>query len=152
MKHLSSPTQSSTAIVCAAAMAVAGFALAGALKAQTSAPKQTQNATPTLKAADRTDSFETKMKLLEAAWKSSDFDLARSLTHSLRDTVRQAQIEEQTPGPSVVNRPVRLVDSLGAAWKRWAQGWRYFQAVSIEETAGEKRSAEPVELTLSFPN
>src|SRR4029079_8254651 len=34
---------------------------------------------------DRTDSFEEKLKMLEAAWKRKDFRLTRALAHSLRN-------------------------------------------------------------------
>ena len=103
-------------------------------------------------AADRTDSFETKLKLLEAAWKNGDYDLARSLTHSLRDTVIQTQNEEQSPGVSLVeSRSFRPVTSLDPAGQKWAEGWKYYQTISLEETAGEPRTSEPVEVLLSFP-
>jgi len=104
-------------------------------------------------AAERTDSFETKMKLLEEAWKNQDYDLARSLTHSLRDTLLQTQEEEQNPGNSLIPTEQKWsVDSLNADWRRWAQGWNYFKTITIEETAGETRTSEPVEATLSFPS
>lgn len=103
-------------------------------------------------AADRTDSFEIKMELLSEAWKRGDFDLARSLTHSLRDTVIQTQLEEQPPDESVIDASgFQTADSLSAPWKRWARGWKYCKVVSLEETAGEARTSEPVEVTLSFP-
>lgn len=102
--------------------------------------------------SDRTDSFETKMRLLEAAWQRSDFDLARSLTHSLRDTVIQTQLEHQDPGESqVATQQLRTVASLGADWKQWASGWKYFKLLSVQETAGEPRTQEPVEVKLRFP-
>lgn len=99
----------------------------------------------------RTDTFETKIKLLEQAWKNGDFNLARSLTHSLRDTVKQTQLEKESPGKSLVATSEFLrVDSLGAAAKAWAQGWSFCKALSVEETAGEARKSEPVEITLGF--
>lgn len=103
-------------------------------------------------AAARTDSFETKMKLLEAAWKRGDYDLARSLTHSLRDTVIQTQFEEATPGqPLIETETFSTVDSLIPTWRQWAAGWKYFKAVVVEETAGESRSSEPIEMLFSVP-
>ncbi len=104
-------------------------------------------------AAARTDSFETKMALLEAAWQRKDFDLVRSLTHSLRDTALQTQLEEQTPGTSLVETSQhQTVSALGVDFSKWAQGWKYCKQLSIEETAGESRTSEPIEVTLSFPN
>ena len=61
-----------------------------------------QQQAPTLSAAERTDSFETKMRLLQDAWQRKDYDLARSLTHSLRDTVVQTQVETENPGTSII--------------------------------------------------
>ena len=43
---------------------------------------------------DRIDSFEEKLRLLQDAWKRGDHDVARSLTHSLRDSAIQAQIDQ----------------------------------------------------------
>ncbi len=100
----------------------------------------------------RSDSFETKMRLLEAAWEKRDFDLARSLTHSLRDTVIQTQHEEQPPAASLVETDqLRTVDTLAVEWKEWARGWKYFKTLTVEETVGESRRSEPVEISMSFP-
>jgi len=61
---------------------------------------------------DRTDRFEEKMKLLEAAWQRKDFRLARALAHSLRSTAIQAQAEEESPGtPLVAAAGYETVDS-----------------------------------------
>lgn len=99
----------------------------------------------------RSDSFETKMRLLESAWEKRDFDLARSLTHSLRDTVVQTQQEETPPAKSPVETDqLQSVESLAAEWKEWARGWRYFKRLTIEETVAEPRHSEPVEVSLSF--
>ncbi|MAT16775.1 MAG: hypothetical protein CMJ46_16070 [Planctomyces sp.] len=103
-------------------------------------------------AESMTDSFETKMKLLEEAWAKGDFDLARSLTHSLRDTVAQTQNEEENPGPSLVETgQFNTVDSLPAGWREWAKGWSFYKLVTISESAGEERISEPVEVQLGFP-
>ena len=147
-------TKWTAAVFCAVAVAVWELATPSGLGAQTNAKdSKTRDADVNNRAADRTDSFETKMKLLETAWKRRDFDLARSLTHSLRDTVLQTQLEEQSPGTSLIDTlQHRTVNSLGAAWKQWAHGWKYCKVLSIEETAGESRTSEPVEVTLSFPS
>ena len=92
------------------------------------------------------------MRLLEAAWEKRDFDLARSLTHSLRDTVIQTQHEEQPPAASLVETDqLRTVDTLAVEWKEWARGWKYFKTLTVEETVGESRRSEPVEISMSFP-
>ena len=103
--------------------------------------------------SNRTDTFATKLKLLEEAWQSKDFDLARSLTHSLRDTVIQTQVEEQDSGISIVpTGSFQSIESLATPWRVWARGWSFFKTISIEETIGEQRTAEPVEALLSFPS
>src|SRR6478752_3240592 len=101
---------------------------------------------------DRTDSFEEKLKILEAAWKRKDFRLARSLAHSLRDTAIQAQSEEKIPGKSIPeNLREETVQTLPPSWRNWAQGWTYFQTVVLDDTIGQPRPPEPVELLLSAP-
>lgn len=112
-----------------------------------------QPSVATLPAAERTDSFETKMKLLQAAWDREDYDLARSLTHSLRDSVIQTQVEEKNPGaPLMAASLFQRVDSLPVEWQQWAQGWKYFKQITITEPKGEQRNSEPVEVLLSFPD
>lgn len=126
-------------------------AQAGAEKAQAGAVDGVRT-TLTTPYWDRTDPFEEKLKLLEAAWQRQDFRLARALAHSLRNTVIQAQAEEESPGtPLVEAARYENVESLPAPWRTWAQGWKYCKVVSLEETTGQDRPSEPVELLLSFP-
>lgn len=99
---------------------------------------------------ERTDTFEEKIKLLEAAWSRKDFRLARALTDSLRNTALQAQVEEDRP-PSTAQMREETVASLPPSWRAWAQGWSHFQAFSLTEQAGQNRPPEPVELTLIVP-
>ena len=102
--------------------------------------------------AERTDSFEEKMVLLEAAWRKKDYRLARALAHSLRNTVMQTQLEEESLGtPLMPTTRFETVESLPAAWRLWAQGWRYLKVISLDETAGLERPPEPVEVLLSCP-
>lgn len=113
-------------------------------------PNNDANATSV--AQRRSDSFETKMRLLAAAWEQRDFDLARSLTHSLRDTVVQTQHNEQPPTISLVGiDQLGTVESLAGEWKEWARGWKYFKTLTVEEMVGELRHSEPVEISMSFP-
>lgn len=101
---------------------------------------------------DRTESFEEKMALLEAAWQKKDYRLARALAHSLRNTVLQTQIEEESPGtPLLPADRFATVESLPPAWRAWAQGWEYCKAVHLDESAGLDRPPEPVEVLLSCP-
>ncbi len=99
---------------------------------------------------ERTDTFGEKLRLLEAAWRDKSFRLVRALTHSLRDTAIQAQMEEESPG-APLRAGIEMVESLPAPWKRWAQGWKYCRAVHLDETLGVERPSEPVELLLSVP-
>ncbi len=103
------------------------------------------------KYSDRTDSFEEKLRLIEAAWRKKDFRLARSLAHSLRHTAMQAQAEEESPGQPVAAAKVELVESLPPVWQTWARGWKYCRALHLDEPLGVERPPEPVEVVLSFP-
>lgn len=101
---------------------------------------------------DRTDTFEEKLRLLEAAWRKKDFRLVRALTHSLRHTATQAQMEEETSGvPLMAAERFDPVASLPPAWRNWAAGWKYCKTVHLDEPLGLERPPEPVELRLSFP-
>ena len=101
---------------------------------------------------ERTDPFEEKMSLLAAAWQRKDFRLARALTHSLRTTAIQAQAEEESPGTALMAATrFETVAALPSPWQKWAQGWNYCKALTLEETTGQERPPEPVEILLSFP-
>lgn len=139
---------------------VAGLSLPGLtrLNAQTTAGKPAGKAAEAVQAVsettywDRTDRFEEKLKLLEAAWQRKDFRLARALAHSLRSTAIQAQAEEESPGtPLVAAARFESVDTLPSPWRNWAKGWKYFKTLTLDETIGQERPAEPVEVLLSFP-
>ncbi len=139
---------------------VAGASLPGLLSAPAQAAPEKPKAqitadtpaTEEITYADRTDSFAAKMKLLAAAWERKDFRLARALTHSLRTTAIQAQAEEESPGiPLLAAARHEEVSALPAPWRTWAQGWKYFKALTLEEVIGQNRTPEPVEMVLSFP-
>ena len=140
---------------------LAGASLPGLLPAQAPAAPEKPKAQPAAEIPptkettywERTDSFEQKMKLLAAAWQRKDFRLARALTHSLRSTAIQAQAEEESPGdPLMAAARHEPVASLPAPWRKWAQGWKYCKALTLDEPIGQERPAEPVEVVLSFPN
>ena len=102
---------------------------------------------------ERTDTFEEKLRLLEAAWRRRDFRLARSLAHSLRATATQAQAEEENPGsPLTPSAKSEAVEALPAPWRLWARGWKYCRALHLDETLGVARPPEPVEVLLGFPH
>jgi metal-sulfur cluster biosynthetic enzyme len=101
----------------------------------------------------RSDSMETKIKLLQAAWERKDFDLARSLSDTLRDTVIQTQHEQQPTLPSLIQADQFVsIDSLDRNWQEWAKGWRYLKSFTLTEPIGIQRIKEPVEIGLSFPS
>ena len=128
---------------------VANIASRNNLKQQ-KVPK-TKTRMPETKYSDRTDSFEEKLRLIEAAWRRKDFRLARSLAHSLRHSAMQAQAEEESPGQPLGPAKLELVESLPAPWRAWARGWKYCRALHLDETLGLDRPPEPVEVLLSFP-
>jgi len=99
---------------------------------------------------ERTDTFEEKMKLLQAAWQRKDYRLARALSHSLRNTAIQAQMEGEalTGGPALRRE---TTDRLPPAWRTWANGWSHFQVLALDEPVALDRPPEPVELTLRVP-
>jgi metal-sulfur cluster biosynthetic enzyme len=99
----------------------------------------------------QSDTFETKIKLIEKAWAEKDYRMVRSLSDSLRNTGIQAQIEDEDPGkPLVGSSEFGSVATLPTAWKTWANGWKYYKVIGLEEKAGIKRNAEPVEVLLAF--
>lgn len=99
----------------------------------------------------QSDSFETKIKLIEKAWAEKDYRMVRSLSDSIRNTSIQAQIEDEDPGkPLVGSGQFGSVATLPASWKTWANGWKYYKVLGLEEKSGIKRNAEPVEVLLAF--
>ena len=104
-------------------------------------------------AAQRSDSVETKMRLLQEAITKQDFDLARSLTHSLRDSFMQIQHESAPLAPSLVPTDQWVkVEALPAAWQAWARPWQYGKCFEVRETSGLERRQEPLEIAVSFPS
>lgn len=99
---------------------------------------------------DRTDSLQEKLRLLEAATQRKDYRLVRALAQSIRNTAIQAQVEEE-PAPTPISAPIQEVQSLPAPWRDWARGWRFYQVVALDETAGQNRPPEPVEMNITVP-
>lgn len=101
--------------------------------------------------SSQSDSFEDKMKMLQKAWDKKDYRLARALTNSIRISEIQVQAEEESLGrPLIGANQFGTVSTLPAAWKSWANGWKYYKVVNLEEKVGIQRKAEPVEVLLSF--
>ena len=103
------------------------------------------------KTTSQTDSIADKIQLLQEALGKKDYRTARAITNSIRISEIQAQAEEESFGtPHVGAGQFGTVDSLPAAWRSWAKGWKYYKVISIEEKIGIQRKAEPVEVLLSF--
>lgn len=101
--------------------------------------------------ANQSDSFEEKIKMLQTALAKKDYRLARALTNSLRISEVQAQHEHETFGTPIVGASqFGIVANLPASWKGWANGWKYYKVIGLEEKVGIKRKGEPVEVLLSF--
>ncbi len=101
--------------------------------------------------SDRTDSVADKLRHLEGAYRLKDFRLARALADSIRQTLQFEEQQESSLGAALVGAEAFVpVSSLPAAWRDWARGWTYAKVLSLEETAGEARAAEPVELVTAF--
>lgn len=113
----------------------------------------TLHAQPPTPAVARSDSVDTKMKLLQAAIAAQDFDLARSLTHSLRDSFIQIQHDAAPLADSVIPlaRWMRIGE-LPKAWQAWAKPWLYCKRLELREPAGLDRHQEPIEIAVSFPS
>ncbi len=101
---------------------------------------------------ERTDSFDEKLRLLQEAWKRRDYRVARALAASLRHTVAQAQHEEASPGTPLIPTAIAApVSALPQPWREWAKGWSDCKVIALDETVGQVRPPEPVEVLLSFP-
>lgn len=101
--------------------------------------------------SDRTDSVSHKLRQLEDAHRQKDFRLARALSDSIRQTL-QFEEEQQSPAgvPLLGAEAFVPVSTLPEAWREWARGWAYAKTLAIDETHGETRAGEPVELVAAF--
>jgi len=101
---------------------------------------------------ERTDSIARKLGLLEQAYRDRDFRLATSLLDSLRQGLAFEEQETVSIGKPLLDASMSLpVSQLPIAWREWARGWAFAKLLTLEETLGERRSAEPVECILAFP-
>ena len=105
---------------------------------------------PPARDPDRTDGVERKLHLLAAAYAAGRRDLAMSLADSIKDTLRFERTAAGAPGPLPHSGPDEFarVGDLPAPWAGWARGWSYVKAVSLFETVGLERTAEPVTIRL----
>jgi metal-sulfur cluster biosynthetic enzyme len=102
--------------------------------------------------SDHTDTVARKLQLLEAAYKAGKLDVAMSLAASIKETLdfeRQTQAAEGEPQlPASSSVPVSQLPPAVAAW---ARGWSYCKPLTLFETVGIARAAEPVDLSVAFP-
>lgn len=103
----------------------------------------------TTRHADRSDTVSRKVELLKAAYDAGQLDVAMSLAASIKDTLQfERQVQATTGEPQISAETFVPVSQLPPALARWARGWSYFKSVTLFETVGITRAAEPVELTV----
>jgi len=101
----------------------------------------------------QSDSFEDKIELIREAWSNKDYRLVRALSDSIRNTGIQAQVDDEDLGePLSPANQFGNVASLPLNYRDWAKGWKYYKVIGVEESAGIKRSSEPIEVLLGFPS
>ena len=101
---------------------------------------------------ERSDSVETKLRLLETAWKGRRFELARALAHSIHEAAVFAEQFGSETGPSVIGgNTFRRIERLPAPWQAWAKGWTHVKILAVDEITSTARKGEPVEVRLAFP-
>jgi metal-sulfur cluster biosynthetic enzyme len=101
---------------------------------------------------ERTDTFEEKMRLLEAAYGRRDYRLARSIADSLRQSLmleQQQQLPLDSPIVSGADH-FMAVSALPEPWRAWAKGWSFAKILALDETAALERRGEPAEMVLAF--
>ncbi len=101
---------------------------------------------------ERTDTFDEKMRLLEAAYRRRDYRLARSLADSLRQSLtleQQQQLPLDAPIASGASHFVPVA-SLPEPWREWARGWSFAKVLALDETVNLARDGEPVEIAVAF--
>jgi metal-sulfur cluster biosynthetic enzyme len=101
--------------------------------------------------ADRTDTIEEKLRLLETAHQNGRFELVQSLAESIKHTAALAKQQSELPEPPAVKADdYGRVEELPRPWRQWAQGWKFYKTLVLEETVGMARAGEPVDCAMSF--
>lgn len=101
--------------------------------------------------SDRTDSVDQKLRQLETAYQQRDFRLARALADSIRQTLQFEEQQSASIGTPVLGAETFIpVSALPTAWRDWARGWAYAKVLAVNETIGEARSGEPIEIVAAF--
>jgi metal-sulfur cluster biosynthetic enzyme len=98
----------------------------------------------------RTDTFDEKMRLLEAAYRKKDYRLARSIGDSLRQSLTLEQQQAYIGTPILGADSFIAVADLPQQWREWARGWSHVKILALDETVSLRRTGEPVELVAAF--
>ena len=73
---------------------------------------------------DRTDSLQEKLRLLQAAYAAGQYDLAMSLSDSMKDTLTlERQLAGDLTQPQINAGEFTPIGELPGAWAEWARGW-----------------------------
>ena len=100
---------------------------------------------------ERTDSIETKLRLLQRACAEGHHDLSMSLLESIKDTVTFERQRQLGPREPVIRaEQFSEVGELSSAWAQWARGWKFCKVVELSEEAGIERHQEPVDIRVGF--
>lgn len=127
------------------------FVASMSLAATTSTSVVGQELLTDIRRAERTDTVEEKLKLIGQANESDRFDLALSLAESLKETLEcEKQLRSNPEQAALEVDRLGLAGELPAAWAEWARGWKYVQPLTLTESAGAARVAEPVDVLLRF--
>ena len=100
---------------------------------------------------DHSDNVHEKLRLIEKAYSSKNYDLALSLSVSIKDTLTfERQVAKGAAEPQISSDDFIPVDDLPETWSTWARGWKYCKPLTLFETVGIARSQEPVDLSVAF--
>jgi len=103
------------------------------------------------KFGNRSESVAEKLRLLAECYRLGEYDIAMSLTESLKDTLGFERQSHWAPEPPVVEAgSFRAARDLPAAWREWARGWRFFKSLNLREPVGLDRRDEPVDIPVAF--
>ncbi len=97
----------------------------------------------------RTDSVPEKLRLLEAAYRAGNLDIAMSLADATQQTLSFERGQKSAGPPASPADHFGATTDLPRSWSVWAQGWSFCKPVSVFETVGIERIGEPVELAIA---
>lgn len=100
---------------------------------------------------NHTDKIENKIQLLTQTYSNGDLDVALSLVASLRDSlVFEKQIRQNCGQITLDAKLFHRIDELPAGWAQWANGWKYYKILTLQERVGLARLQEPMEIGLGL--